>query len=96
MQFWVFFHKIGQFWNLHNQKISKLSLDAHFDPQLYEKIDFEVEYALKVFSVKYALLKTPMTTYVGPSGNLTMFIRKPINLTDPKKVEKWLSYDHLK
>ena len=69
-------------------------MDAHFDPQLYEKIDFEVEYALTIFSVKYASLKTPLTTNVGTSGNLTMFIRKSIkfrpnrNLTDPKKVEK--------
>ena len=65
---------------MHDLRIPKLSLDAHFEPQLYEKIDFEVGYTPKIFSVKYASLKTPVTTNVGPSGNLTMFIRKPIKL----------------
>ena len=42
------------------------------------------------------------TTYGGPDNNVTTFTSMPDefrpirNLTDPKKVEKWLRYGHLK
>ena len=42
------------------------------------------------------------TTHEGPDDNVTTFTSKPDefrpirNLTDPKKVEKWLRYGHLK
>ena len=59
------------------------------------------------FSEIFMIFDVPMvcdfqTTHVGPDDNVTTFtsmpdVFRPIrNLTDPKKVEKWLRYGHLK